>query len=641
MAASTLQRLVRFVPKSNPSKILIGQPADKNVDVGAALRKGQEVAVNVLSGSSVLSPGASTGATEIIDRVLSPLAQSEVGTVRGVGMNYSKHAAEIGAPPPTIPVIFMRPSTCINDPWPAPGIVPRVSQVDESADYEAELAVVIGKTAKNVSEADALDYVLGYTAANDVSSRTQQLNQSQWSFSKSFDGACPLGPTLVLKSLIPDPSKLRIRGIKNGKVHQESGTDDLIFPVPKIVSWLSQSTTLPAGTVIITGTPAGVGIGRKPKDALRHGDEYAVEILPHIGTLTNIFENEKNGFVTKFYQLRDDVPTPTPKPDEILIRIAAAGFCHTDLMVYRGVTQGPLPFTGSHEPAGTIASIGSDVPDTWHVGDRVGVTNFMDPCDNCKGCKWATQVIGALDPRYCDNKTMCGIVSRDGAFAEYMTAWYGAVVHLPNSLSFQQAAPLMCAGASVWHALNQAELQKGQAVAIVGIGGLGVLGIQFAKAKGYRVVAIDNRDVGLKLASEVPSHLKPDLILNFDDPETIRKISGFTDDIGLRAAIVCTGADAASDWAAQRLQPRGVLVAVGIPEQGLRFDPMNLLFKEIVVKGSIHCSMQETRDMIDFVAEHGILSHLTLLTMEEAEDIAAKSEAQAYTGRPVVQVGEQ
>jgi 2-keto-4-pentenoate hydratase/2-oxohepta-3-ene-1,7-dioic acid hydratase in catechol pathway len=128
------------------------------------------------------------------------------------------------------------------DPWPAKGIVPKLSQVDESGDYEAELAVVIGKTAKNVSEAEALDYVLGYTAANDVSSRTQQLNQSQWSFSKSFDGALPLGktdcsdgqqtlandavgPTLALKSLIPDPSKLHMRGLKNGEVYQESGTE--------------------------------------------------------------------------------------------------------------------------------------------------------------------------------------------------------------------------------------------------------------------------------------------------------------------------------------------------------------------------------------------------------------------------------
>jgi D-arabinose 1-dehydrogenase-like Zn-dependent alcohol dehydrogenase len=176
-------------------------------------------------------------------------------------------------------------------------------------------------------------------------------------------------------------------------------------------------------------------------------------------------------------------------------------------------------------------------------------------------------------------------------------------------------------------------------VAIIGIGGLGVLGIQFAKARGYRVVAVDNHDVGLKLASEVPSHLKPDLILSLEDPETIQKISDFTDEIGLKAAIVCTSDNNANDWAAQHLQPRGVLVAAGFPEQGLKFDPMNLLFKEIVVKGTIHCSMEETRDMMEFVVEHGIRSHLSLLSMDEAEDIVARSEAHAFVGRPVVQIG--
>ncbi|UZP44636.1 hypothetical protein NXS19_012448 [Fusarium pseudograminearum] len=98
----------------------------------------------------------------------------------------------------------------------------------------------------------------------------------------------------------------------------------------------------------------------------------------------------------KGYKLCDDAPVPTPKPDEVLIRVATAGFCHSDLMVHHGLTQVPLPFIGSHEPAGTIVSCGSDVPEVWHVGDRVGVTNFMDPCDNCKGCKWATQTIGSL-----------------------------------------------------------------------------------------------------------------------------------------------------------------------------------------------------------------------------------------------------
>ncbi|KAF5627233.1 bifunctional 4-hydroxyphenylacetate degradation enzyme [Fusarium tjaetaba] len=310
MASSAFKRLVRFVPKSAPSSILIGEPVQASLDVGLASREGKDIAVNVFSGRSVLSPGSRTDRTESVERLLSPLAQEEVGTIRCIGLNYVQHAKEVKMDIPTIPTLFLKPNTSLGDPWPAPTLLPRITQNDGSGDFESELAVVIGKAAKNVSEEDAMDYVLGFTAANDVSSRVSQLNQSQWCFSKGFDGACPIGPTLVSTSEIPDPSKLHIRGLKNGKVMQDCSLEyvppfpplprayyltlasDLIFSVPKLVSFLSQGTTLPAGTVIITGTPAGVGMGRNPKETLSHGDEFRVEILPHIGTLVNTFENE-------------------------------------------------------------------------------------------------------------------------------------------------------------------------------------------------------------------------------------------------------------------------------------------------------------------------------------------------------------
>ena len=143
---------------------------------------------------------------------------------------------------PPIPTMFMKPSTALGDPWPTPTLIPKISQKDGTSDFESELAVILGKTAKNVSEAEAMEYVLGYSACNDVSSRESQLAQSQWNFSKGFDGACPIGtwsflcsefntcliltagigPTLVSKDLVPDPTKFRIRGSKNGKVMQES-----------------------------------------------------------------------------------------------------------------------------------------------------------------------------------------------------------------------------------------------------------------------------------------------------------------------------------------------------------------------------------------------------------------------------------
>ncbi|CAN8102976.1 unnamed protein product [Discula destructiva] len=288
----SFERLVRFVPKGS-SAVLIGQPVDSDVDVGAAVRKGQEVKVKVFSGSSVLGAGSATDKVEVIDRVLSPLTQQEVGTIRCIGLNYKAHAEEAGMPVPSVPVVFMKPQTSLADPWPAPTVIPKHTLKDDCADYESELAVVIGKTCKNVSKEDALDYVLGYTSCNDISSRVSQLNQSQWSYSKGYDSACPIGPTLVSAKTFSDPAKFKMRGLLNGKVVQESGLDDLIFNVPELVSWCSQGTTLPPGTIIITGTPSGIGWGRTPKITLHDGDEFVVEILPHIGSLYNVMEEEK------------------------------------------------------------------------------------------------------------------------------------------------------------------------------------------------------------------------------------------------------------------------------------------------------------------------------------------------------------
>jgi 2-keto-4-pentenoate hydratase/2-oxohepta-3-ene-1,7-dioic acid hydratase in catechol pathway len=129
---------------------------------------------------------------------------------------------------PKIPTVFLKPSTSLADPYPAPTIIPKFTLKDDSCDFESELVIVIGKKAKDVSEADALDYVLGYTASNDVSSRVSQFAQTQWSYSKGFDGACPIGPTIVSKELVPDPAKLKLRGLKNGKIMQDCGIEFVV-----------------------------------------------------------------------------------------------------------------------------------------------------------------------------------------------------------------------------------------------------------------------------------------------------------------------------------------------------------------------------------------------------------------------------
>ncbi|GJN91485.1 hypothetical protein Rhopal_004508-T1 [Rhodotorula paludigena] len=290
---SSFARLVRFQPQGS-AEALIGEPTDHQQDVGLATRAGEAVEVEVFSGSSVLSPGERTGEKKLVDRLLSPLAQREVGTIRCIGLNYARHAKEVNMPLPDVPVLFMKAQTALGDPFPAPTTIPRAFVKDNAADYEAELAVVIGKEGcKNVTEDQALDYVLGYTAANDVSSRLAQFAQSQWSYSKSFDGACPIGPALVHKDQVKSIADMQIRGALNGKTVQESGLDDLIFSIPKIVSFLSQGTTLPPGTVILTGTPAGVGWSAQPRRLLKDGDEFSVYVSHGVGTLINGIVEEK------------------------------------------------------------------------------------------------------------------------------------------------------------------------------------------------------------------------------------------------------------------------------------------------------------------------------------------------------------
>ncbi|HWB02416.1 MAG TPA: fumarylacetoacetate hydrolase family protein [Verrucomicrobiales bacterium] len=217
------------------------------------------------------------------EKLLAPL---DPEVILCIGLNYRRHAEEGNAPIPEFPVLFMKSKAALQHPG-GPIQLPRHLQSDQ-VDYECELAVVIGKRCKNVSRENALDYVLGYTCANDVSARDWQRARggNQWCRAKTFDTFCPLGPCLVTRDELPDPSALTIRTVLNGNVMQDWTTDDMIFDVPALISFLSGSTTLLPGTVILTGTPHGVGFARTPPVFLQPGDTVSVEISG-IGTLTN------------------------------------------------------------------------------------------------------------------------------------------------------------------------------------------------------------------------------------------------------------------------------------------------------------------------------------------------------------------
>jgi 2-keto-4-pentenoate hydratase/2-oxohepta-3-ene-1,7-dioic acid hydratase in catechol pathway len=201
--------------------------------------------------------------------------------ILAIGANYAAHAKEAGKKVPDHPLVFVKLTTTVIGPG-EPIILP--AEAPNEVDYEAELAIVIGKTCRNVDEGEALDYVLGYTCGHDVSARDCQMRlDGQWARGKSFDTFCPLGPWIETDL---DPSDLRVRLILNGQVMQDGRTSQMLFPPAKLVSYLSRQFTLLPGTVIMTGTPEGVGYFRKPAVFLKDGDQVTVEV-EGIGSLTN------------------------------------------------------------------------------------------------------------------------------------------------------------------------------------------------------------------------------------------------------------------------------------------------------------------------------------------------------------------
>jgi 2-keto-4-pentenoate hydratase/2-oxohepta-3-ene-1,7-dioic acid hydratase in catechol pathway len=202
-----------------------------------------------------------------------------------LGWNYVDHAAETKTPQPDEPVIFMKPHTAITGPNEAIIKRPFVTELD----YEGELAIVMGKTAKDVPESEALNYVFGYTILNDVSARDFQFKDKQWTRGKSFDTFAPTGPCITTRDELPDPSNLSIKTWVNGELRQNGNTKDMLFNIAQIVYHLSRVMTLEPCDVIATGTPSGVGMAMNPQKWLKAGDEVRIEV-EGIGILENKVE---------------------------------------------------------------------------------------------------------------------------------------------------------------------------------------------------------------------------------------------------------------------------------------------------------------------------------------------------------------
>jgi len=260
-------RIIRYLAQEGDIRFAAEQPDGRCFDVRGDIFKAFEV----------------TGHESNMVKLLAPL---EPRVILCIGLNYRKHAEETGAKIPEWPVLFLKSPNTLQNPG-DPIVIPTKLRSNE-VDYECELAVIIGRECKNVSKDQALEFVFGYTAANDVSARDWQKRFSGGQFcrGKSFDTFAPLGPAILTRDEIPNPDSLGIATRVNGKVRQSSNTSDMLFDVPTLVEFLSGSTTLYPGTVILTGTPEGVGMAMNPPQYLAPGDFVEIEI-DKIGVLSN------------------------------------------------------------------------------------------------------------------------------------------------------------------------------------------------------------------------------------------------------------------------------------------------------------------------------------------------------------------
>ncbi|KAJ4179799.1 hypothetical protein NW755_012195 [Fusarium falciforme] len=292
MSTASWTRLIRFVDDNGNETF--GEPIiQDDKEFSDRLAKNDLWAVEYKGTSPVAE--LTKGEKIHVKAVRELLRPSDVPIIRCIGLNYIKHIKEGGRTPPPYPSVFVKPATCVtgfNDDVP----IPKIAQ-DGTVDYEGELGIVIGKTGKNIPKESALSHIAGYVVSNDVSARAWQRDPKkaggvpQWCFSKGFDKFAPLGPLLVSPAVVGNASTLNLRTTVNGEERQNSDTGDLLFGVEEIVSFISQGTTIEAGTVVLTGTPSGVAMGMKEPKYLNDGDIVEVSITG-LGSVRNkmVFE---------------------------------------------------------------------------------------------------------------------------------------------------------------------------------------------------------------------------------------------------------------------------------------------------------------------------------------------------------------
>ncbi|KAK5467943.1 hypothetical protein LTS15_000916 [Exophiala xenobiotica] len=326
------------------------------------------------------------------------------------------------------------------------------------------------------------------------------------------------------------------------------------------------------------------------------------------------------------------IPTPTPsslRSHELLIKVAVASLCHSDLEYVKGHLDCTLPVTASHEGTGTVLAVGDGV-DRFQVGDRVMAGQTFGRCDECEICK------GPENYRhYCPNRETMMSVQRNGAFQEYLVIDSREASRIPDAMAFETAAPLACAGITVWRGILQAELKPGQWIGMVGSGGgLGHLGIQFAKARGLKVVGVDARDESLALSREAGADVVLDARLG--KQEVARQAWEATGGKGVDASLTLSDAKMAAATACAITKNHGTMVQIALPKEvSIPFE--EYIFRDVRVKGSFLCSQKEAEEMLQCVVDHDI--HIEKNIFHGLDQVPTAVEALktgAYRGKGVI-----
>ncbi|MDO9709014.1 alcohol dehydrogenase AdhP [Paracraurococcus lichenis] len=320
-----------------------------------------------------------------------------------------------------------------------------------------------------------------------------------------------------------------------------------------------------------------------------------------------------------------EVPVPQPGPGQVLVKVAASGVCHTDLHAARGdwpVRPVP-PFIPGHEGVGTVVALGAGARGV-REGDRVGVPWLHTACGYCPHCRTGWETL-------CGSQQNTGY-SVNGGFAEYVLADPGYVGHLPASLEFGPAAPVLCAGVTVYKGLKETEARPGEWVAVSGIGGLGHMAVQYAKAMGLHVAAVDVHADKLALAKQ----LGADLLVDARAPDAVEQVQRATG--GMHGVLVTAVSTAAFEQAFGMLRARGTMSLVGLPPGRMALPIFDTVLKRITVRGSIVGTRQDLEEALAFAGEGKVAPHFSWASLEEINDIFARMKAGQIDGRVVLRM---